>query len=874
VSFGELLRRLRTEAGLTQEDLAAAAKVSPRSVSDLERGINQTPRKATAALLADALRLTGLARAEFEAAAQRRPSAGGFPAGHVIPRTLPRDIASFTGREAELRTLAGSVERAGGVAGIYAIGGMAGIGKTAFAVRAAHQLAPRFPDGQVFLPLHGHTPGRQPTDPAEALASLLIITGASPGQIPAGLEARMGVWRDRLAGKRLLLVLDDAADSEQVRPLLPSSGASLALVTSRHHLTALEDTTAVSLDTLPPDVAGVLLVKLANRPSLDPSDAAVGKITRLCGQLPLAVGMLARQLHHHASWTPADLAADLGAARDRLELMTTEALSVSAAFDLSYADLTADQQRTFRRLGLHLGTRIDGYAAAALIGSDLGTARRQLATLYDHYLLIEPARGQYTLHDLIREHARRLAANDPAGECDAAVKRQLDYYQRTAQLAESHIAAYTREPPAPSRSGPVACPDLRDTAEALAWARIERATLLACLDHVTQTDQHDRIVALTAGLSALMQHDGPYTDGVARHRFAVQAARKTGDRSGEAGALHDLGVAQYLCGDYLAAASSLEAARSTFRDLGNRQGEGSALVFLGTARRLAGDLPAAEGALEAGLSLCRALGDQLGQGWALMDLGVLRYQQGDPPAAVDALKEALSVYEDRGYRLGQANALVFLGQVQLHTGADTAAAGTLEEALDIAIAIGSRHVQANALTFFGDLRRRAGDYPAAARALEQAVSLFVEIGSPQGQANALLYLGAVRQQTADYGSAADVIQEALSICRTLGDPAGEAESLNHLGSLRLACGEIRDARACHRAASNIARKIGNPREEAIALAGLARCALSEGHTAEAETSLRQAQEMLLRIGDAEAASLATELADPGLSLADPSLDEE
>jgi transcriptional regulator with XRE-family HTH domain len=341
--FGGLLRRLRAGAGLTQEELAEAARLSPRSVSDLERGINRTARRETARLLADALGLIGPARAEFEAAAGGRPVPGGAGTGGVAAatRTLPRDVVSFTGRQQELGQLAEAADAgSGGVVGIYAIGGMAGVGKTAFAVHAAHRLAGRYPDGQIFLPLHGHTPGRAPVDPADALASLLLTAGVAAAHIPPGLDARTALWRDRLAGRQLLLVLDDAAGSEQVRPLLPGSGGSLVLVTSRRHLTGLEDATAVSLDTLPPGQAAALLVRLAGRPGLSPDDPAFGEITGLCGCLPLAIAMVARQLHHHPAWTAAGRAAELTAAAGRLELMATENLSVAAAFDLSYADLT------------------------------------------------------------------------------------------------------------------------------------------------------------------------------------------------------------------------------------------------------------------------------------------------------------------------------------------------------------------------------------------------------------------------------------------------------------------------------------------------------------------------------------------------------
>ena len=234
------------------------------------------------------------------------------------------------------------------------------------------------------------------------------------------------------------------------------------LITSRRRLTALEGARAISLDTLPPGEAAALLVRLVDRAGLSAADPAVAELTRLCGYLPLAIGMMARQLHHHPAWTAAGRAADLAAARDRLELMATENLSVAAAFNLSYTDLTGKQQRLFRRLGLHPGPDIDGYAAAALDGTDLATARRGLEALYDQYLLAEPAAGRYRLHDLIREHARALAGRlDPDGDRDQATARLLDYYQHTAVLADALLARQARPGPA-SADGvvPAVVPDL------------------------------------------------------------------------------------------------------------------------------------------------------------------------------------------------------------------------------------------------------------------------------------------------------------------------------------------------------------------------------------------------------------------------------
>jgi len=422
LTFAGLLRQLRTEARLTQEELAEAAGLSPRSVSDLERGINRTARKETAVLLADTLGLPGTVAELFVAAARGRGSAqdvvaarqgtalGAFAA--AATRGLPRDVASFTGRQADLDRLVEGLETlatGGGVVGICAIGGMAGVGKTTFAVHAAHRLASSFPDGQFYLPLHAHTRGQRPVDPADALSSLLLTAGVAAAQIPPGLEARAARWRDQVAGKKILLLLDDAAGHEQVRPLLPGAAASLVLVTSRRRLAALDDATVISLGTLTPDQAATLLARLAGWAGIHAGDAAVAEIARLCGYLPLAIGMSASLLRHHPAWTAAQLADGLAYARDRLAPTHAANLPVAAAFGLSYADLTPTQRRLFRRLGLVPRPDFDAHAAAALDGVSLDEGRRRLGELCDRHLLTEPTPGRYWLHDLLREHARLLA---------------------------------------------------------------------------------------------------------------------------------------------------------------------------------------------------------------------------------------------------------------------------------------------------------------------------------------------------------------------------------------------------------------------------------------------------------------------------------
>ncbi len=630
----------------------------------------------------------------------------------------------------------------------------------------------------------------------------------------------MALWRDRLAERQLLLVLDDAASSEQVRPLLPGTGASLVLVTSRRHLSALEDAIAISLDTLPADEAAALLVRLSGRPALNPADPAVGEIIRSCGCLPLAIGMVARQLHHHPAWSPAGRAVELAAARDRLELMATENLSVAAAFDLSYADLTQDQQQLFRRLGLHLGADIDAYAAAALDDIGLSAARRGLEALYDQYLLTEPAQGRYRLHDLIREYARGLAGHlDPERDRDEAIGRLLDYYQRTAASAESLLALQTRPALACAAGAEaVAVPVLADREQALTWARAERASLLACLDHLTGTGQPGRVIALTAGIAALLRHDGLSAEAITRHATALDAAQQLGDRPAQASALTDLGI----------------------------------------ARRLAGDWPGATRDLEGALRICRNLGDRLGQATALSNLGVVRWMTGDYPAAAADLGEALGISRDIGDRLGQANALTDLGIVHRLTGEYPGAAQDLAEALEICRDLGNRPGLATALTDLGIVRLVTGDYPAAVRDLEEALGIYRGIGDRHDQANALGYLGMVRRTTGDYPGAARDLEESLALFRALGNRGGEVTVLNESGTLHRVCGDLDQAGSIHQQALDLARDIGSSWDEAHALAGLGKCALASGHAAEAEANLRQALEIFQRIGAAEAAELAAE----------------
>jgi len=824
VTFGSLLRRLREEAFLTQEELAAAAGLGLRSVSDLERGVSRTARVESARLLADALGLAGETRTLFLAAARGRAEPGtvlaasrqGRPGGFAAAtRTLPRTIASFTGRACELAEL----ERAvigetveGAVVGIHAIGGMAGIGKTTFAVHAAHRLADRFPDGQFFLPLHAHTPGQRPVDPADALASLLMTAGMAAHHIPSGVEARAAVWRDHLAGKRVLLVLDDAAGHEQVRPLLPGTAGSLVLITSRRRLTALEEAAEISLDTLSPAEAAALLARLSGRPELASGDGPAGEITRLCGYLPLAVGMLARQLGQHRSWAPGYLARRLAAARDRLGLMVAENLSVAAAFDLSYADLTPGQQRLFRRLGLIPGPDVDAYAAAALDGSSLEAAWRHLDGLFGQHLLTEPVPGRYLLHDLLREHARALAAEGDSAD-DVAAERLLDYYAHAAATAGKHIATRTAlEGRSPPGRPPGYVPDLTTVGQAAEWLEAERPNLHAAVEKAIAGDMPLHAVAIAGAIGGFLRGHGYFGQAAGLHQTALAAARQAADRPGQASAYDELGFMAWLGGDNKSAASSFRQALTLYRELGDRVGEANALNHVALVQWSIGECSAAIATNRQALALAQSAGDPLTEAVIFRDL-------------------AMSEEKACDYRGGQAR---------------------LAEAVERLRAIGDRPGQSYALGHLSEMYRRTGDYPAAAASATEALQIARDLHDRPGQAWALNALGLVQQETGEYVAAQASHQQALEWQREIGQPGGVADTLNSLGELSTRTSATALARGYHAQALAIARDIETPAAEARAYEGIGRSHLQDGNRADAIQNLRHAQEIYQRIGHADA----------------------
>jgi tetratricopeptide (TPR) repeat protein len=602
-----------------------------------------------------------------------------------------------------------------------------------------------------------------------------------------------------------LLLLDDAAGHEQVRPLLPGTTGSLVLITSRRRLAALEDAAVISLDILPPGEAAALLARLAVRAGVRATDPAVAEIARLCGYLPLAVGMLARRLHHHPAWSAGQLAAELAAARERLALMRAENLSVAAAFDLSYTDLIPGQQRLFRLLGLVPGANFDAYAAAALAEISLDEARRRLDELYDQHLLAEPVPGRYQLHDLLREHARTLAAADDPAESDAAVGRLLDYYLHSALTAGQHFgtraSAYRYPPPAQA-------PDLSALGQASDWLETERVNLHAAAAYAADCARFPHAITITAAMSGFLVDHGHWDQSAALCQVALTAARQAGDRLGEADTLAVVGVLHGETSDYPAAAASLARALTLYGDAGDLPGQAHTLIQLGVVHMLTGDYPAAAASHQRALALARSACDRLVEARALANVGLVQHLTGDYPAAAASLQQALALGHDLGDRQGQAYALMSLGFVQQGT----------------------------------------GDYPAAAASHQQALAIFGDLGDLLGQARSLNALGVVQQETGDYPAAAASHQQALALYGDLGSRLGQAEALNYLGELATRTSATGQARERHTQALAIARDIGAAAEEACALEGLGQTHLQDGNRGQAATHLQQALTIYQRIG--------------------------
>ncbi|MET3422284.1 tetratricopeptide (TPR) repeat protein [Actinoplanes tereljensis] len=698
-----------------------------------------------------------------------------------VQDSLPPDLPDFTGRVADLDQLRAAAQ-VGDAVVISALEGMAGVGKTQLAVHAGHQLAfEKTFDRVLFVNLRGFhpDPAQPPADPAAVLDGFLRLLGMPGHRIPFELDARTDAYRSRLAGLRALVVLDNAATAEQVRPLLPEVPGCLTLITSRHRLTDLRraDHLAVDVFTMPEALAFLAAAVPGVPAGTDPDAAA--RIAERCGCLPLALSLIAGHIRKTPGWTLTDHADRLDERRDERRMDS----GVQLSLDLSYQDLPAAPQRLLRLLALHPGQDFDGYAAAALAGTDLPAALTRLAGLRDDHLLQESTPGRYTFHDLVRAYATDRAHDEDApGDRRAALTRLFDHFLATAGAAMNALypAEAHRRPPLSVAGTPG--PDLTDPDAAVGWLDTERPTLVAVAGHGSTT-------MLAQTLSRYL-NNGYYTDALTLHGLAHRVARAGGDRTGQAHALAGLGFAHLCLGRTGPAAEEFQQAHDLFQLTGNPSGQARTLFNLGSIELQAGRYAAVVDYMARALTFYRQSGDRSGEAVALNGLGLATERLGRLPEAIDHLRQALELARETGNRRGESIALHTLGELETRTGEYGPAADHLDHALILERQLGNRPGEAGTLDSLGALHTRLGRRDQATDYHRQALTIFRETGHQEGEAWALNGLG----EAAEPADAITFHTEALTIATDIGAGAQRARAQAGLGQAHQALGDQNEAR--------------------------------------------------------------------------------
>ena len=662
-----------------------------------------------------------------------------FPA-RVVPRQLPRVAAHFTGRAAELAVLDQMLGEASGqqpgTALISVVGGTAGVGKTTLALHWAHRVAGQFADGQLYINLRGFDPVGTPVTPAEAVCGFLGALGVPAERIPPDADAQAGLYRSLVAGRKMLIMLDNARDEQQVRPVLPASPASLVLITSRNALgglAAAEDARLISLDVLTRGEAVQLLIARlgASRAAAEP--AAVDEIARLCARLPLALTVAAALAAGRPGFPLAGLAAELRGAAGRLDVLDAgdPEGSVRAVFSSSYRQLSCGAARVFRLLGLHPGPDITVPAAASLAGENRLATRRLLGELVRAHLVTEHTHGRYAFHDLLRAYAAAQADEaDSEADRTAAVVRLLDYYLHTARSAVALLFP-AREPIAVAQPGPGAAPERFDDHKgALAWFEAERDALLAAVTLAADSgfDRHTWQLALTTG--DLLDLQGHVNEEIRIQRMALDATIRLGDTVGQALSSRLLGDSLSMLGNYDQAVSCHRASLKLYRQAGDRRGQATVYQNLALVSQRQGRPADALRHAERALTLCRMMGDRQGEAFLLNDVGWYHALQGDHRRARAFCRQALALVTVPTTEMCIWDSL---GYAELHLGNYAEAAACYRRSLSLAREYGSRAVQLSALDHLGDTLQATGDLHQAREAWQEALAILEVLDHPDTQ---------------------------------------------------------------------------------------------------------------------------------------------
>jgi DNA-binding SARP family transcriptional activator len=672
------------------------------------------------------------------------PSAG--PPGRPVPAAplppmpapaeLPADIADFTGRSAQVEELRGLLKGAGGggspgAVPVVLVMGSGGLGKTALAVHAAHHLASQFPDGQLYVNLLGAT---TPAEPGEVLARFLRDLGVDGARIPVGLEERAGQYRTRLAGKRVLILLDDARDAAQVAPLLPGSASCAVLITSRHAMPELVGASVMDLDVLPPAEARDLFTTMVGQRRAAADTAATEGVLTACAGLPLAIRIAGARLAARGGWSVAALGERLADERRRLDELRVGNLAVRASFEVSFAALarqagpgTIDPTAAFRLLGLWTGPSFSLPAATALLGQDENVTSDALEMLVDAHLLETLGADRYRFHDLLRVYAADRARTEESPHAQReAITRLLSWYLHTTENAANAISAQRRQVPIGTPPPGVAPLPFATLDEALAWCDDERLGIVAATRLAAQAGLYEIAWKLPATAMMYFFRRSHWLNWISSHNIGLESARATGDRLGEGWMLNNLGMV-YALQRREESVACFEQALTINRELDNGAGEAQAATNAANAYFELSRYAEALDAAERSLVIQRRVGDRYGEGITLGILGGSCRELGRPQAAVEYLQQALAIFRDLGDLDAEAVSLDDLGDTYLGLGEVTHAISYLRDSLAIRRAIGHQRGQAATLLLLGRAHVSASEPEMARDLLGQALGLFEEL---------------------------------------------------------------------------------------------------------------------------------------------------
>jgi tetratricopeptide (TPR) repeat protein len=682
------------------------------------------------------LLVTRIAEAEPElakAAARRQATAT------LAPQQLPASVAYFAGRSDELAALTdllGQRVNTGGTVVISAIGGTAGVGKTALAVYWAHQVADRFPDGQLYVNLRGFDPSGQVMAPAEAVRRFLDALGVPPERIPVDLDAQAALYRSEMASKRILVVLDNARDTAQVRPLLPGAPTCLVVVTSRNQLTGLiaaDGAHPITLDLLTNNEARQLLAQRLGADRVAAEPAAVGEIITRCAHLPLALALVAARaaLSPHAGLPL--LAEQLRDAEHRWQMLTGDdpTTDVQAVFSWSYQALTPAAARLFRLIGLNPGPDLSAAAADSLAGLPANTIRPVLTELTQASLLFEYTPSRYTFHDLLRAYASDLAHRlDPDQHRHTATHRILDHYLHTAHTA-NRLLDPTRDPITLTPPAPGVTPQhLGDRQQALDWFTVERAVLLAAVEHAAATGLDTHTWQLAWTLDFFLDRRGHWRDQAVTGRAAVAAAQRLADPTAQTHAHHTIARAYIRLGRFDDARTQLSHALDLATQTGDQTVQARIHYNLAVLWERWDNYSQALDHAQQALTLFQATGHQHGQARALNGVGWCHARLGDYHQALTACQQALTLLQDLGDRIGQADTWYSLGYAHHHLGHHAHVLTCYEHAITLCRDLADSHFEARILTNLGDAHHSTGNHHAAHDAWQQALTILNDLNHP------------------------------------------------------------------------------------------------------------------------------------------------